>query len=599
MSSSWKKFRTTIHKKKAVFIPLFTVVGVFVLVGVGIGVFELMYMNRIYPHVYFDSIALGGKTVSEASAIIRKETDAKMQLDIAFTLPQGETASVGRVADYASYDVDKTAQHAYALGRSGSIGAQVNERTGLLRYSKHVAPVYAYNRADFEQKFTETFRPFQKPVVNAGLVLNGENLKVTPAQSGMVADQGAAVGEFERFLAFQRESPSISITVAPKDPEITDAEAARVANDVQRALSRPLTLSSTQISGSTWNLTREQLFSLIELQKENDRIAPRVVDYKVASWSGQIAQLVNRDPVDAKFEFAGDRVGQFEPAQPGLELDTVALTQKISEHVFNLSLPATVEIPLKVTQPALSTENVNNYGIKELVATGKSKFKGSPAGRIHNLALASSKLNGVLIAPDEVFSMYKVVGEVEQSTGYQDAFIIKDGRTVPGVGGGLCQVSTTLFRAALNAGLPIVERHQHAYRVYYYEQDSPAGVDAAVYFPSWDFKFKNDTGNYLLLQTKVDTKAMTAEFNLYGVKDGRTVDIGKPVLTNQTPPPPELRVDDPTLARGQENEVDHAVWGADAQFGRKVFKDGKEHLNDTFKSKYKAWQRVVMVGVKD
>jgi vancomycin resistance protein YoaR len=170
---------------------------------------------------------------------------------------------------------------------------------------------------------------------------------------------------------------------------------------------------------------------------------------------------------------------------------------------------------------------------------------------------------------------------------------------VPGVGGGLCQVSTTLFRAVLNAGLPILERHQHAYRVYYYEQDSAPGIDAAVYFPSWDFKFKNDTGNYLLLQTKVDTKKMTAEFNLYGVKDGRSVALTKPIVSNQSPPPPELRMDDPTLARGQEKEVDHAVWGADTVFSRTVTKDGVDYLKDTFKSAYRPWQRVVMVGVKD
>lgn len=593
------KIKRSFQKNRNVYIVLGTISALIAVVFVGIGIFQLKYANRIYPNVYFHSIALGGKTQSEAEALIKKVGDERLSADIKYLLSDGRSVVLGSVGDYASYNAALTAQNAYSVGRNGSFWQQVMTRINLLRYISHIAPVYAYDRQEFEERFNEAINSYEKPVINSSLDLVGTNLTLTPSQAGVVADRDVAISEFERYLALQTNSATFDIAVKPKEPEITQENAQEALQKAQAALTRQLILSSPELPGSSWTLTKEQLVPLMDLKKNGEKIEPVLVDYKVASWSAQIAQLVNRDPVDAKFQFDGERVGEFEPAQPGLELDTLALTQRISERAFDTSKPAEIEIPLKVTQPALSTANVNNYGIKELVATGKSKFVGSPAGRIHNIQLASSKLNGTLIAPGETFSMYKVVGEVEKSTGYQDAFVILNGRTVPGVGGGLCQVSTTLFRAVLNAGLPVKERHQHAYRVYYYEQDSSPGIDAAVYFPVWDFKFENDTGNHLLLQTKVDTKKMTAEFNLYGVKDGRTVSMTKPVVSNQSPPPPELRVDDPTLPRGQEKEVDHAVWGANTSFTRTVTKDGQEYINDTFKSAYKPWQRVVMVGVKD
>ncbi|MFS8158712.1 MAG: VanW family protein, partial [Candidatus Roizmanbacteria bacterium] len=174
-----------------------------------------------------------------------------------------------------------------------------------------------------------------------------------------------------------------------------------------------------------------------------------------------------------------------------------------------------------------------------------------------------------------------------------------NGRTVLGDGGGICQISTTLFRAALNAGLPIISRKAHAYRVGYYENDSKPGMDATVFAPSVDFKVKNDTGHYILIQTIIDPKKTSVLFEFYGQKDGRKVTLS-PIKVWDVSPPPEPRFeDDPTLPRGTKKQVDFAAKGGKSSFTYKVEKNGEILQDRTFYSSYRPWQAVFLVGTKD
>ena len=194
--------------------------------------------------------------------------------------------------------------------------------------------------------------------------------------------------------------------------------------------------------------------------------------------------------------------------------------------------------------------------------------------------------------------MNNSVGPIDAAHGFQSAYIIKGGRTVLGEGGGVCQTSTTLFRAILNSGLPIVARYPHAYRVGYYEQDMPVGFDAAVFQPSWDFKFKNDTKAYVLVQSYVSTEESKITFKIYGTPDGRVVEISKPVITGQTPPPEPLYEDDPDLKKGVTVQVDFPAWGATSVFTRTVKRGDEVLFTDTFASKYQPWRAVFRVGTK-
>jgi len=315
----------------------------------------------------------------------------------------------------------------------------------------------------------------------------------------------------------------------------------------------------------------------------------------------QIAEDVDEPVEDALFRFENGKVTAFRPAANGAKLNkeesrlrlAVAFETAARTGQTRVSIP----MPVETVYPSISTDKANTFGIKELVGTGYSQFAGSIAGRIHNIALAAGRINGILIKPGETFSFNDAVGDISAATGYQSAYIIKEGRTVLGDGGGVCQVSSTLFRAALAAGLPIVERTAHAYRVHFYEDGGfKPGLDATVFGPTVDLKFKNDTPGYLLIQAKTSLKNLTLTFEIYGTNDGRTAQISNHKVGGLVPPPEPLYQDDPTLPKGTTKQVDWAAWGTKASFDYDVTR-GDEVLQDTtFYSNFRPWQAVYLRG---
>ena len=326
-------------------------------------------------------------------------------------------------------------------------------------------------------------------------------------------------------------------------------------------------------------------------------------------WKQQVVDetiqlLVNHIDIpveDALFQFENGKVTQFKPSKDGRRVNIEATNARLRaafQRVANTNQQRlAIMLPVETIHPTVSTDNANSYGVKELIGKGYSEFAGSIPGRIHNVALAAARINGILIKPGEVFSFNDAIGDISAATGYQSAYIIKDGRTVLGDGGGVCQVSSTLFRAAMDAGLPIVERHAHAYRVHYYEEGGfPPGLDATVFSPSVDLKFTNDTSAYILIQAKPDITNLALTFEFYGTKDGRKSQVFNHKLSGQTAPPPPLYQDDPTLSKGVVKQVDWAAWGAKASFQYKVTRNGEVLQDVTFNSNFRPWQAVYLNG---
>lgn len=326
---------------------------------------------------------------------------------------------------------------------------------------------------------------------------------------------------------------------------------------------------------------------------------------KFAELIKPLQEKAYKAPVNAQFAIENNRVTTFKQSEDGTQLD-IAKAQQFMENSVALAVKSenqknfVFEVPAILLKPDVTTEEANSFGIVEEIGTGTSLFYHSIPNRVHNVQLASSRVNGILVKPGEEFSFDKYLGDVSKATGYATAYVIANGKTVLGDGGGVCQVSTTLFRALLNAGLPITERHAHAYRVGYYEEDSPPGLDATVFYPSVDLKFVNDTGNYILIQSKIDLDELRLTYTLYGKKDGRTVSVTKPVVTGYTPPPAPLYQDDPNLPKGTTNQIDFAAAGSTATFYRTVKdKTGKVMIDEKYVSRYAPWRAVFMVGTKE
>jgi len=302
-----------------------------------------------------------------------------------------------------------------------------------------------------------------------------------------------------------------------------------------------------------------------------------------------IAPSLAIEPVDARFHF-DERTGRLvpiSPSSPGRALDVEASVENILAAVA--AGQHTAPLSLSVVPPRYpDTATAEDLGIRELVAEGDSYFIGSPAGRDHNIRLAAKKFDGLVVAPGETFSFNRYLGEVSAEAGYDEAYVTLGEQLAIEVGGGICQVSTTAFRAALRGGYPIVERWAHYHRVGYYElRGHGPGLDATVYAPLVDFKFVNDRPTALLIETEVEEASHRLIFRFYSTDDGRRVEIKGPVITDETEPGPPIYQLDEKLPPGTVQEWQTAQKGLTATVERWVYdRAGNLLYHDRFVSRY-------------
>ena len=295
---------------------------------------------------------------------------------------------------------------------------------------------------------------------------------------------------------------------------------------------------------------------------------------------------------DARLRFNPDTGGVtvIQPSQPGRELDVDATVQAVQEALATGATQASLALlPLA---PAVDSDRVAEMGIRELVATASTYYAGSSASRVRNVEVAAEKFDGVVVPPGGIFSFNDVVRDVSSANGFEDGLVIWGDRTAVGVGGGVCQVSTTIFRTAYTAGFPIVARTNHGYVVDWYGEP---GLDATIFTPYVDFQFRNDTDAYLLLEPVVDSANGVVTFNFYGTRPDREVTISKPVITDVKAAEPPQYVVDETLAKGEKKQVDWEKEGMTANVTRTIVENGTTRT-DTLVSNYQPWQAVFLVG---
>jgi vancomycin resistance protein YoaR len=243
-----------------------------------------------------------------------------------------------------------------------------------------------------------------------------------------------------------------------------------------------------------------------------------------------LSSTVNKDPENATLQVEDGKASVFALSKNGIKLNQEKSLTAISNYFKSNSDTGEIKLAYKEIQPEITTDSIDNLGIKSLIGEGTSNFVGSPKNRIHNISVGAKKFNGVLIKPGEKFSFIQTLGPVDESTGYLPELVIKTDKTVPEFGGGMCQVSTTAFRAAIYAGLKITARTPHAYPVRYY---NPQGMDATVYIPNPDLKFVNNTPGYILIQTKIEGTKLI--FDFFGTSDGRQTNVIGPKITESNP----------------------------------------------------------------
>lgn len=560
-------------------IALLAFLGVFGLVLA----YEAWCADRIYPGVWVGEVPVGGLRPEEAARRLREH----------LAIPTVHLVSPERVWDAPAADVglqllaDATARAAFLVGRGPEDGP-ITHLLLLIR-GRSVSPIFSFDESVARLYFQALAKGMDVPPEDATLILQGLTPVSTPARPGHVLDVERALMDLRRSL----QNPGgarVELVVREVPPQVASAEAARV--QAEALLSTPFTLllpDPRQGDPGPWPLAPEQLARMLTTTLQGGHLAVTLDREALRAVLEEIAPSLAIAPVDARFHF-DQQTGQLVPISlsvPGRALDVEASMENIlaavaaGQHMAPLAVRA---LPPRYPETVTAEE----LGIRELVAEGDSYFIGSPSGRDHNIRLAASKFDGLVIAPGETFSFSRYLGEVSAETGYDEAYVTMGEQLAIEVGGGICQVSTTAFRAALRGGYPIVERWAHYHRVGYYElRGHGPGLDATVYAPLVDFKFVNDRPAALLIETEVEGESHRLIFRFYSTDDGRRVEIRGPVITDETKPGPPIYQLDEKLPPGRVVEWQTAQKGFTAKVERWVYDAAGNLLyHDVFVSKY-------------
>ncbi|MEY3989972.1 MAG: hypothetical protein RI985_1053 [Chloroflexota bacterium] len=462
-----------------------------------------------------------------------------------------------------------------------------------------VGPHLVINSARMQQYLMTIGSQVDQPVRPADLLIDAQTgaTMTVPAQTGrqILVDETMV----DIYNALTATTPT-TVTLRSRElaPRLDVAVLDKSAQDVERFLGAPLIVRHDVQS---WTWERDRLASLIVSEKdETGAVRVRPDAQAIALEVDRLAQRVDSPSVEPRVRWRDGAVEVVVPGQRGVRLDRVAAVQAIGDALYGSE--RVVDLPTIVVEPQLNEQTLMQLTFVDVLSTGRSSFAGSADYRITNIKAGVARINGVLIAPGAEFSFNTEVGEIDEANGFVQGYAVIGNRTQLEWGGGVCQVSTSLFRAAFYAGLPFKEWHAHPFYISWYDayafpDANGPGLDAAIFTGELDLRFVNDTAHWMMVDATIDEQQQILDIQLRGVASGRSVVVDGPRVLGTTPAPTDpVYVDDPTLPTGTVKQSDKAKEGMNVAVYRTVTKDGKVMPIEEFATTFKPWPDVYLRG---
>jgi len=597
-------------------------------------IFEKKYNDKIYPNIYLNEINLGNLTREQAEQSIYKKvnninengivfyyyTDNKdkkaIEKIIVFPIISSLTGDIAH--EIIKFDVQKIINEALLAGRANdkifpeSLDElpdyifNLKNKIDIILNGKQIKLYFHLNESELTKILKNKFSSFEVPAKNAELIKerrNGQiNFVVSEEQLGKIVNYEIVVKKLKNNLTKLSNAP-IKIITKTDYPTVYREDGlseARLANEILSQA--PFNLLSTtseefNLKLEKWTISRDKLADWLEFKKNELNKTIVGINGKARIFLSEIiAAKIDIEPIDARVEIKDGKVNEFQKGKDGLRVDIDESLVKLEKFILqDQKISNDIELIIK-DAIAMHIDDVNTMGIKEIIGIGASNFAGSPKNRRHNIRVGADSLNGIIIKPEEEFSLVRALGDINAKSGYLAELVIKGDETIPEFGGGLCQIGTTLFRAVIGTGLSVTMRRNHSYRVSYYE---PAGTDATIYDPWPDFRFINDTPNHILVQTFMDNENDNLRFEFWGTNDGRVASSTEPIIYNIVSPAPTKIIETTELAVGEKKCTESAHDGADAYFDYSVKYPNGELKEERFASHYIPWRAVCLVGVEE
>lgn len=566
---------------------------------------NLLYAGRVLP-----GVSLNGKSLTGMDA-----TSAQLAIADSYSFPQtghillqdGEKSWMVTPDQLGVYlDTVGSAQNALAVGRNGSLVKRFKDLTQATFYGYEISPIFIFNQKVALQYLTDISTTIDQPIKEAGISIENAQVVISQGQPGRILDLAASLAAINSQLTKMQDG-IVPLAIQENQPKMLDVS--KQGEIVKSILSQPFTLSLPNATDKdpTWQIQPADLARMLTFTEvangAGTDLQIGINKTLTAAYLHSLESEIDQDAENARFIFNDDTrlLDLIQSAIQGRSLQIDPSVEAIDQAIIKGEHSAALQV--SITEPQIKdTTTGAELGITELVSSYTSYFRGSSDERVHNIQIAAARFHGLLLAPGATLSMSDVIGNISLDNGYAEALIIVGDQTIAGVGGGVCQVSTTLFRTAFFGGYQIDERHAHAYRVGYYEQTASghdqklAGLDATVFVPIVDFKFTNDTPYWLLMETYVSPTYDTLTWKFYSTSDGRTVNWSSTGPTDIIEPADPLYRENPDLPTGKIKQVEYAADGATVVVNRTVTRNGQVLYNDAFNTRYEPWQAVFEYG---
>lgn len=505
----------------------------------------------------------GGLTKDEAREKFSKKIEEFSEKEILFSFSEEiETKSKKmKMKDIGiNFNIDQGLETAFEIGKGKNFFENLRERLKSAEKKYNFPLPSDFSSLEFENFLTENFGEYETLPQNASVSFNEKivGFEIKESGEGFLFPKQNIKTEIKKEAEFLKVN-DVYLSLEKTPPEISTEQAKNAASEAEEIIELSPYLLLAGEKGFILNkekLGSWFLFTPKKFQDQSVILEVSMDEELIKSHLEELSKNIDIEPINTKLSFEQGSLKISSPSVAGRVLKIEESAKEIKEKI--LGKENKISLSVEEIKPSVNEEKIAEFSIEALLGSGVSNFSGSPKNRIHNIKTATIKFNGILLGVGEIFSFNKVLGEVGPNQGYLPELVIKKDKTVPEYGGGICQVSTTMFRAAVNSGMEIQERKAHAYPVKYY---NPQGFDATVYPPSPDLKFKNNTSSYILIQTRIEGNNLT--FEIYGKDDGRKVIVKGPYQY-------DIKEDGSMKARFEEE----------------VWKDGTVIYKKTFLSSY-------------
>ncbi len=555
--------------------------------------FRVAYADQIYPGVHVGGINVGGMNNAEAAAAIQaKADDITSQRAYFDGFDQHWAPTLAELG--VKVDLDASIEQAMAIGREDSSTDRLSSAVSSLSGDHDLPIQLVIDPQTMEQWSLTVDQQINLVPHDAELTVENGQISVIPEANGTIVDQAALLTTLSTSLQTM-QAPTQALPTVDKLPSVHVVDLEPVKNSLTTALSAPVKVT---YGGQSWTIAPEEFGKFVSTTIDPSKTGAAAIAIDVdqdglATWlDGQFSPSVDADPKNAKVAWDGSKLKAIEASVDGAKIRPQAMAELVSASF--LGNHEAVEIPITVLKPEVDGNNLASLGITTKLGVGSSNFDGSDDARSTNIQVGAELLNGTLVPPHGTFSFNHSIGVIGPDLGFVEGQVIDGEKIGRDYGGGICQVSTTVFRAAFFSGMPIVEGWPHRWRLGFYELDDwTAGLDASIMQPEGDpfgggdFRFENPSDSWILVESYVDYPRVFVI--IYGANLGYTVDVSDPIYGATYDSLPPSQVVDPTLPAGSVVQSEWAAPGLDITYYRTVYgADGSVVLDDDWVTNFYA-----------